>query len=357
MKLIGSLAIAIISLMPQILQGQDSTQMKTRSVQVGFITPLGSNGFNSGNIVNKFSVNLLAGYAGGVDGAEFSGLVSVLRNSMTGAQFSGLANINTCKTTGFQASGLANINTDTTRGFQNAGLVNLSKGGKVTQISGLANISTGSIKGLQMAGLINVSTSRVVGAQITGLLNYSDKLNGVQIGVINISDSLERGVPIGFLSFVRNGYKAFEIGATETLYGVLSFKTGTRQFYNILSVGSGSRNGLSLFAWGYGLGTYIPVGKKAGISIDGLCYQVNEGEWFTNRLNLLNKINITGSWRVAAHLSVFAGLSWNVTVSDITDEYGDKVVSHFTPWSVYDETYNGYLNVKMYPGVSMGLRL
>jgi hypothetical protein len=252
---------------------------------------------------------------------------------------------------------LANVNTDTMRGAQLAGMVNFTRGMKVTQVSGFANIVTGNNKGFQLAGFVNVSTGRQDGCQVAGFVNYAGKLNGLQLGVFNVTDSLEKGIPIGFLSFVKNGYTAFEVGATETLYGVMSFKTGTKQFYNILSVGGGSRNGYSLFAWGYGLGAFVPIGSKAGISIDGICYQVNEGEWFTDRMNLLNKLNFTGSWKLANHLAVFAGLSWNVTVSDITDVYGDKVVPNIAPWSVFDETYDGHLNVKMYPGFSAGIRL
>jgi hypothetical protein len=389
MKKITALAVTALFILPLFLTAQDSTKMKTRTFQLGFITPLSTNGLNSWNVTNKFSVNLLAGYAGGVDGIEFSGLVSVLKGTMRGAQFTGLGNvvlteikgvqfsglfniasgdvkagqfaglvnINGGKTKGFQASGLANINADTTKGFQVTGLVNYAPGSKVSQLGGLVNVVAGNNQGIQVAGFANVNSGRLSGTQVGGFFNYAAKLKGTQIGFINYTDSLEKGVPIGFLSFVKNGYTAFEVGATETLYGVMSFKTGTRQFYNILSVGGGYRDGLSLFAWGYGLGAFIPLGNKAGLSIDGICYQVNEGEWFTDRLNLLNKLNLTASWKLANHFSLYGGISWNVAVSDITDEYGDPVESHFVPWSVFDETYDDHLNVKMYPGVSAGIRL
>ncbi|MBC8315178.1 MAG: hypothetical protein H8E51_06710 [Bacteroidetes bacterium] len=55
-------------------------------------------------------------------------------------------------------------------------------------------------------------------------------------------------------------------------------------------------------------------------------------------------------------LSGFFNYSWNVTVSDITDEYGAKVTPGIAPWSVYDKT-NGNINVKMYPGITAGIRL
>jgi hypothetical protein len=403
-----------------LLSPGDTNVMKTRAFQVGFVTPLGSNGIDSWSISNNVSVNFLAGYAGGIDGVEFSGLGSILKRNMTGAQFSGLgsvvlkdtkgvqfsglvnlgqgtvkaaqfagltnigfdtikaaqfagllnlgmgevkgaqfaglANINTGKTKGFQASGFANVNTDATTGFQVTGLLNYAKGAKLSQVSGFANIALGNSKGFQLAGFVNVSTTHT-GTQIAGFLNYVKKLQGVQIGVFNYVDSLEHGVPIGFLSFVKNGYTAFEIGSTETLYGVMSFKTGTRKFYNILSAGGGYREGFSLFAWGYGLGAFIPVTDKIGLSVDGICYQVNEGEWFTNRLNLLNKLNLTASWKIARHLEIYGGLSWNVTVSDITDDYGDPVASHIAPFSVFDEVYEDHLDVKMYPGISAGIRL
>jgi hypothetical protein len=399
----------------------DPTYMKSRAFQIGFVTPLGSNGINSGSISNNVSVNLLAGYAGGIDGVEFSGLGSVLKGNMTGAQFAGLgnivlretkgaqfsglfsiglgktkaaqfsgllnigldtikaaqfagllnmgmdevkgaqfaglANINTGKTKGFQASGFTNINTDTTIGLQITGAVNYAHGNKVSQVGGFVNITEGDNKGFQLAGFMNINTCRHSGTQVAGFLNYAKKLKGVQIGVFNYVDSLENGTPVGFLSFVKNGYSTFEIGSTETLYGVMSFKTGTKKFYNILSVGGGYREGFSLFAWGYGLGAFIPVSNKIGLSIDGICYQVNEGEWFTKRLNLLNKLNLNVSWLIAKHLSVYGGLSWNVTVSDITDDYGDPVDAHIAPFSLFNEIYEDHLEVKMYPGISAGIRL
>lgn len=369
-KLIAALVAAVVALLPCQLQAQDSASMKTRTFQVSLITPLGTNGFNSWNTGNKCSFNLLAGYAGGTDGVEFSGLSSVLKGNMTGVQFSGLGNVVLKDMKGVQFSGLGNI------------VLNEMKG---AQFSGLANINTGKIKGFQMAGLINISAERLLGAQIAGLFNYAKVLDGTQVGVFNFTreldgaqlgvfnyakvldgaqigvfnyvDSLKNGVPIGILSFVKDGYMAFEIGSTETLFGVMSFKTGVNKFYNILSVGGGYRDGYSLFAWGYGLGAFVPVSKKVGLSIDGICYQVNEGEWFTQQLNLLNKLNITASFKIASHLAIYGGLSWNVTVSDITDEYGDPVSHHIAPYALFDEVYEDHLNVKMYPGISAGLRI
>ena len=319
----------------------DSTKDKTRAFQLSFVTPLGTNGLNSWNTTNKFSLNILTGYAGGLDGAEFTGLVSVLKSDMRGAQFAGLGHVVLGETKGAQFSGLFNVGLKSAHAWQFAGFINLV---------------TKETKGLQCAGFTNIVTDSLSGVQISGLFNFARKLNGVQIAPFNYVDSLEKGVPIGVLSFVKNGYIGVEFSATETMYGVFSFKTGVKKFYNILSVGAAYRDNMIVWGWGYGLGGMMTLAPKWDLAIEGMCYQMNEGEWFTNRLNLLNKLNVTASWKLSDHIALFGGLSWNVTVSDITDEYGDPVTPHIAPWSVYDET-NGNINIKMYPGITAGIRL
>lgn len=382
----GILLISSVSLCAQ--QQSDPDATKTRAFQLSFITPLGTNGLNSWDVTNNFSINILTGYAGGVNGTEFTGLVSVLKSDMRGAQFAGLGHVVLGETKGLQCAGFTNIVTDSlsgvqisgfgnvatrrVKGFQATGFGNYARGGKVTQMSGFTNITVGTnaglqitgfgnintkdMKGVQIAGATNINAGHLKGAQISGLFNYAQKLNGVQVAPFNYVVSLEKGVPIGVLSFVRNGYMGVEFSATETMYGIFSFKTGIKKFYNILSVGAAYRSDMIVWGWGYGLGGMIPLAEKWDLSVEGLCYQMNEGEWFTNRLNLLNKMQVAASWKLSNSVALMAGLSWNVTVSDITDEYGDPVTPHIAPWSVYDETYDN-INIKMYPGITAGIRL
>jgi hypothetical protein len=347
-------------------------EMKTRHIQFSFITPVGTNGMASWNVINNFSVNLLAGYAGGLNGTELSGLVSVLRTDMNGAQFSGLGSITLGKARGAQFSGLFNMNFDTSaggqfaglmnlntaplKGFQAAGFMNLSEGGDMTQVSGFTNIASGTSRGAQVTGFANISSGQLKGAQVAGFLNVAGKLSGLQLAPFNYTDSLVRGIPIGVLSIVRNGYHVFEISSTETLYGVVSIKSGVRQFYNIFSTGLATRDHMILWGWGYGIGTLIPLSKKADLGVEGLCYQVNEDAWFTDRLNLLNKVSLTVAWNISEHVSVFGGPSWNVTVSDLTDAEGNVYRPAIAPWSVFDKTYENDLNVQMYPGITLGAR-
>ena len=68
-------------------------EIQTRPFQISFITPLGTNGIESVNINNNFSINLFGGYNGGLDGLEVSGFAGILKNNMKGTQIAGFGNI------------------------------------------------------------------------------------------------------------------------------------------------------------------------------------------------------------------------------------------------------------------------
>ncbi|MBN1198989.1 MAG: hypothetical protein JXA23_06535, partial [Bacteroidales bacterium] len=290
-------------------------------------------------------------------GAQFAGLFNIGIKPVHAWQFAGFLNVSASNSKGLQCAGFSNIIADSLSGIQISGFGNIAaRATKGLQASGFGNISVRNMKGVQIAGVANINVFHLKGVQIAGLFNYARRLHGVQIAPFNYVDSLEKGVPIGVLSFVRNGYLRVEFTATESMYGVFSFKTGVRKFYNILSVGAAYRSNMVIWGWGYGFGGIIPLTPKWDLSIEGLCYQMNEGEWFTNRLNQLNKLQVAASWKLSRTVSLIAGLSWNVTVSDITDEYGDPVTPHIAPWSVFDETYDN-INIRMYPGITAGIRL
>ena len=409
-----------LALSLNIVNAQQKEEKETRTFQLTLVTPLGTNGIESGNKTNNFSINLLAGYNGGLKGFEFGGFANILKGDMDGAQLAGYTNINLSKGKGFQGAGFLNYNhkeftgvqlsgyanivlanakafqgagfsnvvsgslkgtqlagfanvvTDSIKGFQGAGFANYSRSnthGQVSgfvnfnfsdtkgpQISGFCNINTGNLKGAQLSGFSNVNVGRLNGAQISGFFNYTKKLKGLQLGVFNYVDSLEKGAAIGIISFVRNGYHTFEISGNESMYGVLSYRTGTRSFYNILSLGAAFRDDKIYWGWGYGVGTMVSISSKVDLNFEGICFQVNEDEWYVERLNLHNRVNALISFKVAENLTIFGGPSWNVLVSDITDKSGNTIESTYAPWHTFDKTYDNNINVKMYPGFSAGLR-
>lgn len=417
-NLLLALGLGVVS--ANYVNAQEKKDSSTRSFQLTLVTPLGTNGVESGNKTNNLSINLLAGYNGGLKGLEIGGFANILKGDMDGVQLAGYTNINLSKGKGFQGSGFLNYNheefrgvqlsgyanvvianangfqgsgfanvvkgnfegvqlsgfanvvTDSIDGFQGAGFANYSKcntrgqasgfanfnfsDSKGPQISGFVNINTGSIKGAQLAGFANINTESLNGAQISGFFNYSKQLKGLQLGVFNYVDSLEKGASVGLISFVRNGYHKFEISGNESMFGVLSYKTGTDRFYNILSIGAAAKNEKIYWGWGYGIGTIVPVKGRVNLNFEATCFQVNEDEWHVDRLNLHNKLNALVSVKLTDNLTVFGGPSWNVLVADITDSNGNIVVSEYAPWHVFNKTYNNETNVKMYPGFSLGMR-
>ena len=151
-------------------------------------------------------------------------------------------------------------------------------------------------------------------------------------------------------------YHKFEISSNETLYGTASFKIGVKQFYNIFAVGAGYHDKEMQWSWGYGVGTSFPVHESIDLNIDAISYHVNNGEWWTNHINSLNKLNISASKQVSDYIEVFGGFSWNVLIADVEDNEGVPVDNSVAPWSVYNKTHNR-TNVKMYPGFTVGIRL
>lgn len=413
------LTLGLVVVLANYVKAQEKSDSAVRAFQLTLVTPLGTNGVESGNITNKLSINILAGYNGGLKGTELGGFANVLKGDMDGAQFAGYANVNLKTGKGFQGAGFLNYNhrefrgvqlsgyanvvlasskgfqeagfanvvrgnykgvqlagftsvvTDSIDGFQGAGFSNYSKGntkgqiagfanfnigkGKGPQIAGFGNINTGDLKGVQLSGFSNINAGRTDGVQISGFFNYTKVLKGLQLGVFNYVDSIENGASIGVISFVRNGYHKFEISSNESMYGVLSYKTGTRGFYNIISVGAATRNDNIYWGWGYGIGTIVPIKGKVDLNFEAICYQVNEDEWYTNRLNLHNRVNALVSVQVSDNLTIFGGPSWNVIMSDITDKSGNVINSDYAPWSTFNKTYNKEMNVKMYPGFSLGM--
>lgn len=418
--IIKSISLIILLSLTTLVNAKGKQEMDTVAFQLGFISPIGTNGLDSWKTVNKVSLNMYAGYAGGLDGFEASGFVSALQGDMNGAQFSGFVNadmgnskgaqfagfvnfnkgtmegaqfagfvnanannteafqaagfvnavageyegaqfagfvnVATKESKGAQFSGFVNAVSDSIDGFQGTGFVNYAMGSSMGQASGFVNANVGDLKGLQATGFVNVNTGRVQGAQLSGFVNATRILNGTQIGFINIADSVERGTPIGFLSFVRNGYHKFQLSSSETLYGVASFKTGTRSFYNIISLGGGVRNDKLLYGWGYGVGTSMDLTKTLDLAIELEAYHIIEDEWKDHRFNMLNKLNIAVSYELTDRLEVFGAPTFNVVVSDMKGSIGERIDSSVAPFSVYTKELSNDIKVEMYPGINVGIR-
>jgi hypothetical protein len=354
-------------------ENDTNTQVKINSFQMSFITPMGTNGINSWKVTNRVSLNIFAGYAGGLDGVEIGGFSNVIKGDMKGIQLVGYSNVVLGSSNGAQISGFSNVTKKYTKGVQVSGYSNvIADSAEVIQISGYSNVIKGSNKGMQISGFSNysggyrcgaqicgfsnvikgnakviqisgfsnVTTKDLTGVQVSSFFNFARKVKGSQIGFINICDSISHGVPIGFFSFVRKGgYHTIEIGGDETFWGQANLKLGVAHFYNIFSMGAKMSSSDIIWGVGYGIGTLMPINSKMSVNLDIISYHVNQDTYYYwyDYINNLNKIKLNVSYKMNNLFTVYGGLTYNIYITDRLTREGNQIDDNIAPWSIYDK--------------------
>lgn len=304
----------------------------TRPFQVSLVPGVGSHGKMSSQVVNNFSLNIFGGYTAGTNGVELGGLFNIDKKDVNYVQVGGLFNVVGGQVKGLQLGGLNNTVLDTVKGMQVAGINNLVKGKfngfqiggiynhvtdsmKGFQVGGVGNFVKSKVSGVQIAGLMNFSNRETDGAQIAGVINYSKRLRGLQIGVINIADTSE-GYSIGLINVILKGYHKLSFSTNEIMNVNAAFKTGNSKLYSILMAGMHTSNDQKLYAFGYGLGSELMLNKRKNLSLNPeLSSQyLYMGSW--DYTNILNKLYLNLNVRLGKYVSLFAGPSYNVYISD-----------------------------------------
>lgn len=391
---------------PHLFPDTTSSADGTFPVQVSFIPPMSTNGIKNSESVNILSMNILAGYSKGLDGFEFgsianiekekvngfqvSGFTNVVGEDVKGVQAAGFCNIVGDRVVGSQVSGFLNLAGDSSHAFQAAGFYNQVTGSNAggqfagfmnlstnshfgPQGAGFLNVSGGNLLGFQAAGFANIASGTVSGMQASGFLNFARNMNGLQLGFLNVTGRLKgtqlgflniadstRGAQIGFLSFTRKGYHKLELGTNEIAFNTLSFKTGTKGFYNILSAGIKFIDGNDLAtSYGYGLGGEIPLSQKFFVAIEGACHQANDTRRLRQDLNLFANSRLLFGFSPVKKLSIVLGPTFNGNLMNASpDDYNQySYVPDKTVYSeVFDQQYeirNKY--VSLWPGFYGGV--
>jgi hypothetical protein len=360
---------------------QKAQDYKTSEFQFTFLCPhLSTNGFQNAHTVNKTSINLFCGLAGGVDGFEAAGFLNIDKRFVKGAQFSGFANLNGGYLDGSQFAAFLNNTKDSAKGAQFAGFLNLcGNRSDVFQAAGFANIVHGENKGSQIAGFINVSekgttelqsagfanvSNNVNGAQIAGFINVAKEVKGVQIaGFINICDSID-GIPIGFINVVRkNGYRKFEVSASEALFLNLTYKMGVKQFYSIYTIGKpeGPR---SRWFYGFGFGTEKDLSPKVVLNIEAIVHQElwvaksNASFLDEDGLFLLSQLKTSFGIKLSESTQLFVGPNINVQIRNNKNQskYKGDDLDHGLDFFCRTSKGSRKTEVKCWIGLSAGLR-
>ncbi|MEJ7587281.1 MAG: STN domain-containing protein [Ferruginibacter sp.] len=304
----------------------------TRPIQVSFTPAIGTHGKMSAQVVNNFSLNVLGGYTGGTNGLEIGGLFNIDKKNVQYVQAAGIFNSVGGRVKGLQVAGINNLVLDGVFGLQAAGINNMVKGkmkglqiggvyNHVTdsvrgmQVAGVANFSRKKTNGLQVGGVANISSGQIDGVQIAGLVNYAKKLKGLQIAVINIADSSE-GYSIGLINIVLKGYHKISFYTNEITPVNAAFKSGNSRLYSILSGGLRASDSNRVYAFGYGLGSEIPLDKKKTFFLNPelSCQYLYLGSW--DYTNIVNRLNLNVNVKLGKYISLFAGPSYTVYTSD-----------------------------------------
>jgi hypothetical protein len=303
------------------LQGSAQTE-KRSTFQLTFFPPLSTNGREAARYTNTVSFNLLAGISKNEEAVTFGGLGNLILNNSDGVQFAGLANAVGNNGEGVLFSGLLNV-AKYYGGVQFAGLVNTSKVIDGLQFAGLTNITTGmsgfqfaglmnvtqDVYGVQLAGLANVATRDVEGSQLAGLVNIVKRVDGVQLGFLNIAE--ESDTPIGFLNLIRNGKKSLGVTYNEIGSTIASFRSGGRHTYGILGAGYNHKAKGGSFVTLAGLGASVRC--TSWLSIDNELTGESIGDFrdgaetFRTGYTLLPSFSIGGQRAERPIVEIFAG--------------------------------------------------
>ncbi|KAA0991547.1 carboxypeptidase-like regulatory domain-containing protein [Dyadobacter aurulentus] len=300
----------------QAVHTRNITDTLYRPFQASVLPFLGTNHGLSGNIINDYSINFLAGYSLGVDKFEIGTFVNVVRGNVKGFQLAGISNIVGKNVSGFQYSNFLNLTLGNFEGFQGNNVI---------------NYTGGNFSGFQLAGVGNVVVGTLKGYQFSLGYNYANTVrSGHQIGTVNYADS-SATVPFGLFSYVRrNGYRRYEFGTDEFSYFNTAFKTGMSRFYNIFTL---SFNGMApnkpLGSLGYGFGTAQPLGKGWAANADLTASVVFFKDQKIEEINAgLFRFSISIEKKLGNKFALFAGpsvsllLSTDQDILKITDRKG-----------------------------------
>lgn len=371
----------------------------TRTYQVSLVPFVGTNRKLSGSVVNKLSLNILGGFSKGTKGFELGGIFNIDGENVKGAQFAGIFNIVGDSTRGTQIAGYFNINGDYMAGFQAAGLFNVNKVQRGVQVAGLMNINRESSLGASVAGLMNFGGT-VRGAQVASIANINDTLNGVavsglfnsskggnnsaqvaglfnkqksgstafqlaglfnratylkgvQIAPFNFADSA-KGVPIGFLSFVKKGLHQLELSGDE-FFGNLSFRTGVPSFYNTLSIGIKQGGSNSIWQFGYGVGTSLKLKNKFWADLSASMHHVSSGGFYFGTSELY-RFYAGVEYKIGKKFSVAAGPTYNIYMSDALLPDYETTYKNIAPYYRSNTTNKYDFNFKSWYGGRVALR-
>ncbi|MBM3315670.1 hypothetical protein FJY71_07545 [candidate division WOR-3 bacterium] len=328
-----------------------------RPFTLSFFPPLSTNGMEAGRVSTHFSLSIIGGYVGRLDGVELASVFSVERDDSRGFQASGVFNTVLGRFDGVQLAGVANLVGGPLDGVQAAtvnaarslqgvqlGTVNLAGGCRGIQL-GTVDI-VGEAEGLQL-GVVNVA-GEVDGFQL-GTVNVAGEMRGFQLGTVNVCGELD-GEALGVVSIVGDGQFRFAAWADEVAPLNLGVKFGSKRIYNLYGVGVKPGGDPPRWLSYAGLGWHQPLERffvEADAMLASAVHFDGDPDWESN---LLSRLRVAGGWRATPWLGVFAGPTLAVFVGE----------DDGSSWPMYDAPIlaarSGDSYVRVWPGFVAGVQ-
>jgi len=390
------------------IHSNNLTDSLFRKVQLSLMPMVNTNALLTGNTKNDWSINLTVGYVYAIQKCELGAGINIVRTNAGICQLAGVGNMVGGYSYGFQGAGGFNMAHDAF-GIQSAGVINIvsnkaniqtSGGMNVAgdaniQISGALNLAkdtsliqvAGGINRagqttVQLAGAVNIAQNATF-LQLTSGLNYASESSNIQIsgcvnkakmvnvqigavniakrsatlqlGIVNIADSCS-GIPLGLFSYIRSGYHCLEISMDEASFATIAYRSGVQRFHSFFSAGILIRNfNDKLFTYGFGLGTSLGNPHKCLIDID-----LSTNQFATSRKLLSdgNQFKLYGGIdkRLTRHLTLAAGVSYNVLLNKTTSTDDQLIYSKLVPYTLTNQELNNNTNLRTWIGGKVALR-
>jgi hypothetical protein len=228
------------------------------NAQLSLLPFLGTNGRITGQVMNKFSLNLIGGYTAGLNGFELGTVFNIDKRDV-----------------------------------------------RSVQVAGLLNLVGGKMSGVQIAGYENICKDTVRGLQISGVFNSARFLKGVQIGLYNVADS-SVGYSIGLISIVKHGGINRLALEMRGITGIsLKYIQGNKRLNSLLLVGYNPWSMQKPISFGFGIGKSFPFQASWGL------YTQLTGEALYNvhfsKLGALYRLEPDLEFKASKKISFFAG--------------------------------------------------
>lgn len=313
------------------------------SFSVSLLPPISTNKLLSFHTRNTISLNIIGGHSKGLNGVELggvynyddgdvygvqaagvlnivsedvvgtqiSGVMNAVKGNVKGVQIAGVINNNDSITDGIQISGVYQ-KTHTLRGLQIGGLYNRAVKATGGQISGLLNTVDSSTTFLQIAGLYNHGAN-IRGVQISGLVNTCDTLEGLQIGIFNRANHVKKGLSIGLINYVKNGYHKLEFSHNDLGTTSIGYRSGWAPLHMHYFGGVNLVNkDLRFFQAGMGIASSLPLTKTIHFEADANIRNTHDFNDFSSwDFNMHNQLMLGLSWQPFKKIGIRTGITLN----------------------------------------------